>query len=178
MFRHGSKVSIVPIAAALAILTGCARGEAVAPDGAAADFAVAAADFAAAADSAALQDHSPGMAHADALAAHLDLGPAEEGRIRALLDSLHTGMMLAAQEGPDALVTAAKGAHARLEAALPQDARAALQDRMRHHNSEHQDHAAGMTEGLAHHEHKQQGHMGGHPAGHAAPGGARPAARH
>lgn len=64
MFRHGSKVPIVPIAAALAILTGCARGEAVAPDGAAADFAALAADFAAApANSAALQDHARGMAH-------------------------------------------------------------------------------------------------------------------
>lgn len=96
---------------------------------------------------------------AEALAAHLDLRPAEEARVRALLDSLDTEMMLAAQEGPDALVTAARSAHARLEAALPPDARPAFHGWMRHHNSQmmermHRgrapDHAAGHDEETRH----------------------------
>lgn len=96
---------------------------------------------------------------AEALAAHLDLGPAEEARIRALLDSLHTEVMLAAREGPDALATAAQSARARLEAALPPDARPAFHGWMRHHNSQMmerlhrgqaRDHGPGHDEGPRH----------------------------
>jgi hypothetical protein len=58
-----------------------------------------------------------------AMASHLNLAPAEEARIRALLDSMHAEVTAAAQQGPDSLRVAARSAHLRLEAALPPEAR-------------------------------------------------------
>ncbi len=60
---------------------------------------------------------------AQAMAARLDLSPSDETRIRALLDSMHAEVTAAAQHGPDSLLTMARRAHLRLEAALPPDAR-------------------------------------------------------
>jgi hypothetical protein len=72
---------------------------------------------------------------AQAMAAHLALGPADEARIRALLDSMHADVTAAVRQGPDALHEAAHTAHRRLEAALPEDARAGFRAWMRdqHH---------------------------------------------
>ena len=60
---------------------------------------------------------------ATAMAARLDLGPSDEARIRALLDSIHADMSAAAPQGPDSLRSMARSAHMRLEAALPPRAR-------------------------------------------------------
>lgn len=61
---------------------------------------------------------------ARAMAARLGLNASEEARIRALLDTMHSEMTAAAQQGSDSLHSAARNAHQRLEAALPPDARA------------------------------------------------------
>lgn len=61
---------------------------------------------------------------ARAMAARLGLSASEETRIRALLDTMHSEVMAAAQHGSDSLHSAARNAHQRLEAALPPDARA------------------------------------------------------
>jgi hypothetical protein len=79
--------------------------------------------------------HGAGMAlTADALAAHLDLGPAEEARMRALLDSMHVEVAAAAAEGPEALQAVARRAYERLELALPPDARPAFRAWMEGHH--------------------------------------------
>ena len=61
---------------------------------------------------------------AEAMAARLDLSIAEEARVRTLLDSLHTEIVAVVEQGPDALRSAARDAHHRIEAALPPGARA------------------------------------------------------
>ena len=61
-----------------------------------------------------------------AMAARLDLDPAAEARMRALLDSMHAEVTAAAQHGPDSLAAAARRVHLRVEAALPPDARPAF----------------------------------------------------
>jgi hypothetical protein len=54
------------------------------------------------------------------MADQLGLGPAEEARIRSLLDSMHTEVLeSAARSGPDGMLASVRDAHARLEAALP-----------------------------------------------------------
>jgi hypothetical protein len=60
---------------------------------------------------------------AQALAARLDLNPAEEARVRALLDTMHAEVTTATRHGPDSLLVTARSAHRRIEAALPPDAR-------------------------------------------------------
>jgi hypothetical protein len=59
---------------------------------------------------------------------HLGLAPAEEARIRVLLDSMHADVLLAAEQGPEALAEAARTAHRRLEAALPEATRPGFRD--------------------------------------------------
>ncbi len=54
----------------------------------------------------------------ESLADHIDLSPAEAARLRTLLDSLHTGVMAAAAEGPEALRAATQAAHRRIEESL------------------------------------------------------------
>ena len=60
---------------------------------------------------------------ADALVAHLDLRPAAEARMRALLDSLHVEIAATAHQ-----------AHERLDAALPEDTRPVFRQWMEHHH--------------------------------------------
>lgn len=67
-------------------------------------------------------DTMPLTAHA--MAARLDLDASQEARVRLLLDSMHTDVIAAARYGPDSLASAARTAHARLEAALPPHSRA------------------------------------------------------
>lgn len=71
---------------------------------------------------------------AQAMAARLALSPSEEARIRALLDSMHAEVTVAAQQGPDSLLTMARSAHLRLEAALPPDARPKFRAWMQDHH--------------------------------------------
>jgi len=70
----------------------------------------------------------------DALVERLDLDGPEEARIRALIDSLHADVTTAARAGPDSLAAAAHGAHLRIEAALPANARPAFRAWMRDHH--------------------------------------------
>jgi hypothetical protein len=65
---------------------------------------------------------------------HLGLSPADETRVRALLDSMHVEVLSAADQGPDALAAAARTAHQRLEAALPEDARAGFRSWVEDHH--------------------------------------------
>jgi hypothetical protein len=65
---------------------------------------------------------------------HLALAPADETRVRVLLDSVHADVLLAAEQGAAALAEAARDAHARLEAALPQDARAGFREWIEGHH--------------------------------------------
>lgn len=71
---------------------------------------------------------------ADAMAARLELGPSDEARIRAVLDSLHAGVMAAARHGPDSLLTATRSAHLRIEEALPPDTRPEFRSWMQGHH--------------------------------------------
>ena len=71
-----------------------------------------------------------------AMAARLDLAPAEEARMRALLDSMHAEVTVAAQLGPDSLAVTARRVHARVEAALPPGARPAFRAWMHEHHRE------------------------------------------
>lgn len=71
---------------------------------------------------------------AHAMATRLDLNAAEEARIRALLDTLHSEMTAAAQQGPDSLHSASRNAHQRIEAALPPDARVEFRAWLREHH--------------------------------------------
>ncbi len=54
----------------------------------------------------------------ESLAEHIDLSGEEAARLRTLLDSLHTGVMAAAAEGPEALRAATQAAHRRIEESL------------------------------------------------------------
>lgn len=54
----------------------------------------------------------------ESLAEHIDLSAEEAARLRILLDSLHTGVMAAAAEGPETLRAATEAAHHRIEEAL------------------------------------------------------------
>jgi hypothetical protein len=69
-----------------------------------------------------------------AMAARLDLSPAEEARMRALLDSMHAEVTAAAQLGPDSLAVTARRVHVRVEAALPPGARPAFRAWMHEHH--------------------------------------------
>jgi hypothetical protein len=60
---------------------------------------------------------------AEAMAERLNLDPGELARIRALLDSMHADVLVAARHGPDSLIAAARRAHERIEIALPPLAR-------------------------------------------------------
>jgi hypothetical protein len=71
---------------------------------------------------------------AHAMAARLDLSAADQARVRALLDSMHADMTAAAQQGSDSLLTTARNAHRRIEAALPPDARAEFRAWMHEHH--------------------------------------------
>ena len=73
---------------------------------------------------------------AEALVAHLDLDPEVEAHIRALLDSVHTEVVSAAAENPQAVAEIARGAHQRLEAALPTDARPAFRRWVEDHHAQ------------------------------------------
>ncbi len=59
----------------------------------------------------------------ESLAEHIDLSAEEAARLRILLDSLHTGVMAAAAEGPEALRAATEAAHRRIEESLDPDVR-------------------------------------------------------
>jgi hypothetical protein len=65
---------------------------------------------------------------------HLGLTGADEARVRALLDSMHADVLTAAEQGPEALAEAARAAHGRLEAALPEDARPGFRSWMEAHH--------------------------------------------
>lgn len=57
---------------------------------------------------------------AEGMADQLGLGPADQARIRALLDSMHTEILEAASRfGPAGMLATASSAHERIEAALP-----------------------------------------------------------
>jgi hypothetical protein len=79
-------------------------------------------------------DVEPMPLTAQAMAARLDLTPAEETRMRALLDSMHAEVTAAAHHGPDSLAVTARRAHQRIEAALPSAARAEFRAWMQDHH--------------------------------------------
>jgi hypothetical protein len=68
---------------------------------------------------------------ADAMVARLGLSPAEETRVRGLLDSLHAEIL---QKSPDSLPAAVTEAQRRIEAALPADARPGFRAWMQEHH--------------------------------------------
>ncbi|MEX2472613.1 MAG: hypothetical protein WEA34_10555 [Gemmatimonadota bacterium] len=72
----------------------------------------------------------------ESLAEHIDLSAEEAARLRILLDSLHTGVMAAAAEGPEAMRAATQAAHRRIEATLDPgmrpEFRAWMQEHRRH----------------------------------------------
>jgi hypothetical protein len=81
---------------------------------------------------------SPPEAHAtpltaEAMAARLGLSPAEEARLRALLDSLHTEIL---HHVPDSLGAAVRNAQLRIEAALPPNARSEFRAWMQEHHEQ------------------------------------------
>jgi hypothetical protein len=81
---------------------------------------------------------SPPEAHAtpltaEAMAARLGLSSAEEARLRALLDSLHTEIL---HHAPDSLGSAVRNAQLRIEAALPPDARSEFRAWVREHHEQ------------------------------------------
>lgn len=73
---------------------------------------------------------------AEALSAHLGLSPAEQERVRVLLDSLHTEINGVVERSPDSLSVAVRGAQGRLEQALPADARAEFRAWMQEHHEQ------------------------------------------
>ena len=71
----------------------------------------------------------------EALVEYLDLGPSDEARVRTILDSLHTEVVSAAAGGSADLATVARDAHARIESALPSEARPVFRSWVAdHHN--------------------------------------------
>jgi hypothetical protein len=89
----------------------------------------------------------------DAMLAHLDLEPTAAARIRALLDSMHTDITAAAEQGADSLRATAHRAHERLEAALPPDARTEFRTWMHAHHRQ-------MLERVEHGGHRDATHRG------------------
>jgi hypothetical protein len=71
---------------------------------------------------------------AGAMSERLGLSPEEEARLNLLLDSLHTEVMAAALDGPEALRVATEDAHRRIEASLPPEARPAFHAWMQEHH--------------------------------------------
>lgn len=71
---------------------------------------------------------------ASAMSDRLGLSPGEEARLNVLLDSLHSEVMAAAVEGPDALRAATDAAHRRIEASLPAESRPAFHAWMQEHH--------------------------------------------
>ena len=69
----------------------------------------------------------------ESLAERIDLSTDQAGRLRALLDSLHPGVMAAAGGGPDSLRAATEAAHRRIEAALPPGSRQEFRTWMQEH---------------------------------------------
>jgi hypothetical protein len=72
----------------------------------------------------------------DEMVKHLALAPTDESRVRMLLDSVHAEVILAAEQGPAALTEAARAAHARIEAALPEHARVGFREWIDGHHQE------------------------------------------
>lgn len=70
----------------------------------------------------------------DALVRSLELAPADQGRVRGVLDSLREEVAGAARAGPDSLRAVARAARIRLHRALPPEHRPAFRRwMMRHH---------------------------------------------
>lgn len=82
----------------------------------------------------------------DAMAARLRLSPAEEAHLRALLDSLHTEILAAVDQGPDSHRVAVRSAQNRIEAALPARAHSEFHAWLR----EHHDQVTGHRHGKGH----------------------------
>ena len=72
----------------------------------------------------------------EALADQLDLDPAVETRVRALVDSMTIFVADAAKHGPDSLRATARYAHERIEAALPPEARTRFREWVSNHHEE------------------------------------------
>ncbi len=70
------------------------------------------------------------------LSEHLDLAPAEDARMRALLDSIEPDIAVATAHGVDSLQSTALRAHERIEAALPAESRTKFRDWIRDHHDE------------------------------------------
>lgn len=94
----------------------------------------------------------------ESLAERIDLPPEDQGRLRALLDSLHAEVVAAAAEGPAALRVEMEAAHARIEASLPPEARPQFRSWL-HENREHM-----MRR--RHGDHMGRGKRRGMPEGH------------
>lgn len=82
----------------------------------------------------------------DAMARSLDLTPDDRARVRRVLDSLEAEVAEAARSGPDSLRSVARRARARLEGALPPDARPRFRQWMqvRHRQMMERMHGSGM----------------------------------
>lgn len=82
----------------------------------------------------------------DAMARSLDLAPGDRARVRRVLDSLEAEVAEAARSGPDSLRSVARRARARLEGALPPDARPRFRQWMqvRHRQMMERMHGTGM----------------------------------
>lgn len=80
---------------------------------------------------------------AAAMSADLGLSPAQEERLVVLLDSLHTQVLAAVADGPEALRAATDAAHATIAASLPADMRPAFHVWMQGHR-EHMMHQMGI----------------------------------
>jgi hypothetical protein len=70
---------------------------------------------------------------AGAMAERLGLTSEEEAQLNLLLDSVHTRIIVAAEEGPEALRLATEAAHRRIEASLPPGARDTFHAWMQEH---------------------------------------------
>jgi hypothetical protein len=86
---------------------------------------------------------------ADAMVARLGLSPAEETRVRGLLDSLHAEIL---QKSPDSLPAAVAEAQRRIEAALPADVRPGFRAWMEEHHQRfrHRMHGPAADHGMMH----------------------------
>lgn len=82
----------------------------------------------------------------DAMARSLDLAPDDRVRVRQVLDSLEAEVAEAARMGPDSLRSVARRARARLEGALPPEARPRFRQWMqvRHRQMMERMHGSGM----------------------------------
>lgn len=94
----------------------------------------------------------------ESLAERIDLPPADQTRLRLLLDSLHAEVVAAAAEGPAALRAEMEAAHARIEASLPPEARPQFRSWL-HENRE-------LMMRRMHGDHMGRERMRGMPKGH------------